>query len=65
MSHLKSSKIQVSNHEVYTQISESIYLLDIAKQASPDATATHSIKAAIEKLIQLRNRISSGDLGGF
>lgn len=62
---LDTSKIKNRNDEIYTQISESIYLLDTAKQASSDAMANHSIETAIQKLIQLRNRISYGDLGCF
>ncbi|MGB3512637.1 MAG: hypothetical protein WBA93_26150 [Microcoleaceae cyanobacterium] len=65
MPNLNSYTVNNVNQEVYAQISESIYLLDTAKQASEDATANHSIQTAIEKLIQLRNRIGSGDLGNF
>lgn len=65
MSNLNSYTINNVNQEVYSQISESIYLLDTAKQSSQNATANHSIQTAIEKLIQLRNSIGSGDLGNF
>ena len=62
MSHLNYIPISPRNQEVYSQLSEAIYLLDIAKQASSDATALHSIQTSIEKLINLRNRIGAGEL---
>lgn len=65
MSHLDISQIKSTNEELYSELSESIYLLDMAKQASSDATANHLIDTAIEKMIQLRNSIGSGDLYHF
>ncbi|NEN92312.1 MAG: hypothetical protein F6K48_26790 [Okeania sp. SIO3H1] len=62
MHHLNFSQINTRNKEVYCQLSEAIYLLDIAKQASEDATALHSIQTTIEQLINLRNRVGSGEL---
>ncbi|NEQ72696.1 MAG: hypothetical protein F6K23_06185 [Okeania sp. SIO2C9] len=62
MSYLNFSQVNTRNQEVYSQLSEAIYLLDIAKQASEDATALHSIQTTIEQLINLRNRVGSGEL---
>ncbi|NEP88038.1 MAG: hypothetical protein F6K18_15065 [Okeania sp. SIO2C2] len=62
MSYLNFSQVNTRNQEVYSQLSEAIYLLDIAKQASEDATALHSIQTTIEQLINLRNPVGSGEL---
>ena len=62
MYHFNFSQINTRSQEVYCQLSEAIYLLDIAKQASSDATALHSIQTTIEQLINLRNRVGAGEL---
>ncbi|NEP80960.1 MAG: hypothetical protein F6K39_24035 [Okeania sp. SIO3B3] len=62
MSYINFTQVNTRSKEVYCQLSEAIYLLDIAKQASEDATALHSIQTTIEQLINLRNRVGSGEL---